>query len=281
MTTNTDGTAVATDPAAADAAAAGSLLAPAAGEAAAQPGPNDWIPEKYQVKNEAGEFDEAASSRKLADAYRSLESKLGKGATLAPPATPDDYVIEPPKDADGKPIEGVVEAFVKDPLFQGIAKKAHAAGIPNEHMQFFVQEYMQFAPELFAADKSLTTEEASAELSKVWTDKATFDDRVGKAVQTVREFTKDVPEDQPGSNARVLAKFQNDPDFVAFVARIGGEVKFGEDTLPNNAAATSDADVESLQKSEAYWKQTHPDHTKVKQQVEAYYARKFGTELHR
>ena len=275
MTTNSDGAA------AVDTTADAGLLAGAGGDPAAvvQPGPNDWMPEKFRVANDAGEFDEAASARKMAESYVALEKH--KGPAMKAPETPEGYVIEPPKDADGKPIEGVVEAFVKDPLFQGIAKKAHAAGIPNEHMQFFVNEYLQFAPELLNADKSMTVDEASAELSKVWTDKATFDGHVTKAVQAVREFTKDVPDDQPGSNARVLAKFQNDPDFVAFAARIGGEVKFGEDSPPVDAATASDVDIESLQKSEAYWKPEHPDHSKVKQKVEQHFARKFGTALHR
>ena len=61
------------------------------------------MPEKYRVSNDAGEFDEAASSRKLADAYRSLESKLGKGAAMTVPETAEGYKIEAPVGEDGKP----------------------------------------------------------------------------------------------------------------------------------------------------------------------------------
>lgn len=257
---------------------------PPAGDPPADPpaaGPHDWLPEKYRVTNEAGEIDEAASTRKLADAYRSLESKLGKGATLSAPEKPEDYKITAPM-VDGKPMEGLdVDEFMKDPMFQGIAKDAHAAGIPNEHMQFFMEKWLQNAPELLQADKQLTVDEASKELSALWTDEATFKGNLSKANRATTEFSKGIAADQPGSFDRLEKKFGNDPDFVALMARIGAESKFGEDTPPGSAAAVSDVDIESLQKSEAYWKADHPDHAKVKAKVAAFYTQKFGTAPHR
>ena len=221
-------------------------------------GPHDWLPEKYRVTNDAGEIDEAASTRKLADAYRSLESKLGKGATLSAPEKPEDYKITAPL-VDGKPMEGLdVEAFMADPMFQGVAKDAHAAGIPNEHMQFFMEKWLQNAPALLQADKQLTIEEASGELSKLWGDEATFKGNMSQAYRATTEFAKGVADDQPGSLARLDKKFGNDPDFVALMARIGKESKFGEDVPPGAASAVSDVDIVSLQKSEAYWKPEHP-----------------------
>lgn len=278
MTTDTTTETPAADaqPAAADQ----SLLATT--PAAADPGPNDWMPEKYRVSNDAGEFDEAASSRKLADAYRSLESKLGKGAAMTVPETAEGYKIEAPVGEDGKPVPGIdIEAFVADPMFKGLAAKAHKAGMSNEHLQLMVQEYLQLAPSLFAADKAMTVKEASAELSKVWTDEATFEKNIALADRTVAEFTKDIAADQPGSFERLTAKLKNDPDFAAFVARIGGEVKFGEDTPIRPDASNSAANIESLMKGEAYWNAQHPDHTKVKQQVDAHFAKTYGTAAHR
>lgn len=263
---------------------AGSLLNQGAAPPAGDPptaGPHDWLPEKYRVTNEAGEIDEAASTRKLADAYRSLESKLGKGATLTAPEKPEDYKITAPL-VDGKPMEGLdVEEFMKDPMFQGLAKDAHAAGIPNEHMQFFMEKWLQHAPELLQADKQLTIDEASKELSALWTDEATFKGNLSKAYRATSEFSKGIADDQPGSYARLEKKFGSDPDFMVLMARIGAESKFGEDTPPGSAAAVSDVDIEALQKSEAYWKPEHPDHAKVKAQVSAFYAQKFGTAPHR
>lgn len=262
-------------PAAGDESGQPSLLEGAAGAAAGtNDDPNAWLPEKFRVTNDAGELDEAASARKLAESYTALEKH--KGPMMRAPDSPEGYKIEPLLGEDGKPVEGIdIEAFTQDAMFQDLAKKAHAAGIPNEHLQFFVHEYLQFAPDLFAAGKELSIDEASQELSKVWGDQATFDKNMGAVIRTVREFTKDVPADQPGSNARVIERFGNDPDFVAFLARVGGELKFGEDTLPGAASTASDVDVESLMKSEAYWNPQHKDHTSTKAKVAGYFATKF------
>lgn len=239
------------------------------------PGPNDWLPSKFHVNNDAGEFDEAASARKLAESYRALEAH--KGPVMKAPEKPEDYKISAPM-KDGKPVEGVdIEAFMKDPLFTGLATKAHAKGIPNEHLEFFVHEYLDIAPQMLEANKALTVEEASAELSKVWTDKATFDANLQKGHRAVSEFSKDVAADQPGSFERLEKKFGNDPDFIALMARIGTESKFGEDQVPGNATTAGDLDVEALMKGQAYWDANHADHAKVKAQVQAHFAKKFGT----
>lgn len=268
------GTTPAGDPATGDPAAQGSLLAGGAGDPPAGDDPFAWLPQKFRVTNDAGEVDEAASARKLAESYVALEKH--KGPMLRPPEKPEDYKIEPPVGEDGKPVDGVdLDAFVQDPMFKGLAARAHAAGIPNEHMQFFVHEYLRMAPEIMGEGKALTLEEASQELSQVWTDKATFDRNLGAAIKAVREFTKDVPDDKPGSNARVLEKFANDPDFVAFAARLGNELKFGEDVPPGGASTASDVEIESKMKSEPYWNPNHPDHAKVKAEVAAYFAKRF------
>src|SRR3546814_12247047 len=67
---------------------------------------------------------------------------------------PEDYKLEAPKDAEGKPIEGVdFESFTKDPLFQSFQKAAHAKGMTNEQLQFVTERYIELAPQLFSADK--------------------------------------------------------------------------------------------------------------------------------
>lgn len=286
MTTDTTTAAADTTTATTTASTDGSLLQTGATTttdtttAAATPGPNDWLPAKFHTNNEAGEFDEAASARKLAESYRSLEAH--KGPVMKAPETPEGYKITAPVDKDGKPIDGFdVDAFMKDPLFTGLATKAHAKGIPNEHLEFFVHEYLDIAPQMLEANKQLTIEEASSELSKVWTDKATFDANLSKAHRATTEFAKGIAADQPGSFERLDKKFGSDPDFVALMARIGAESKFGEDTPANNATATSDVDVEALMKGPAYWDPNHADHAKVKAQVTAHFTRVHGTAAHR
>lgn len=234
---------------------------------------NDWLPEKFQVKDADGNLDEAASARKLAESYVALEKH--KGALSQAPATPDDYKIDPPKDADGNAIEGVdMEQFTSDPLFKSIAAKAHAANVTNEQLQLFVSEYLALVPQLVQANQQLTIEEASAELSAVWADKATFDQNLANAAKAVQGFGAEA-DDVPGSRARLDKKFGNDPDFMALMATIGAEMR--EDKLPSSGAMTSQVDVESLMKSEAYWQKNHPDHARIKAQVDAYHVRKHGT----
>lgn len=257
-----------------------SLLSTGAATTAVDPGPNDWLPEKFHVKNDAGEFDEAASSRKLADSYRALEAH--KGPAMKAPEKPEDYKIAAPVDKDGKPVEGIdVEAFMKDPLFTGLAAKAHAKGIPNEHLEFFVHEYLDIAPQMLEANKSLTNEEASAELSKVWADEPTFKANLASAYKAATGFSKGIADDQPGSFARLDQKFGTDPDFMALMARVGSEVKFDEDTPAGGGGVPSAVDVEALMKGPAYWDANHADHSKVKAQVDAHFKRVHGTALHR
>src|SRR3546814_5859459 len=99
------------DPAAAAAQApAADPASPPAGEslivdpAASKPAV-ERIPDKYQVKKEDGTLDPDASWAKFVDGHEALQKKLGAGDVA--PAKPEDYKLEAPKDAEGKPIEGV------------------------------------------------------------------------------------------------------------------------------------------------------------------------------
>lgn len=250
-------------------AAAESLLTgvdPAAPAAAPPAGENDWLPEKYRVMVD-GKLDEGASARKLADAYRHLEGKLGSGDV--PPKAPEDYALQ----VEGMDPEALKE-FKADPMFQDFAKAMHEAGLTDKQMNAVVARYLKAAPELLAADQQLSADEAKAELSKVWTDDATLQKNLSGVVRAINAFGAEA-EGVPGSRARLMEKYGTDPDFIAFAATIAGELR--EDQLPSTVSVPSDVDVESLQKSEAYWSANHPDHAKVKAQVEAYYARKYGT----
>src|SRR5690606_14417341 len=105
-------------PAAAEGQAPESLLAgvtaegdPAQDPPAATPEDGSWLPEKHRVLAEDGTVDEAASARKLADAYRHLEARLGSGDV--PPKSAEDYALQ---------VEGLdaeqIDAFKADPMFQ-------------------------------------------------------------------------------------------------------------------------------------------------------------------
>lgn len=260
---------------------AGSLLAGAQpdGDAAAEPvsdapvtaAASDGIPEKFQVKREDGTLDEAATLAKLAKSYTALEAH--KGAIRDVPASPEDYKLEI-VDAEGKPLDPeIMEGFTGDPLFQQFTKDAHAAGLTNEQMQFVVQKYMTIAPQLIAADKQITRDEASAELSKLWTNQAQFTDNLRGAMSAITAYGGEA-EDMAGSRARLQERFGDDPDFLAFAARIGSELK---EDKPNASDAPSDEmSIEALQKSPAYWDKNHPDHTRTVARVTEFNNRKHG-----
>src|SRR3546814_20997392 len=127
---------------------------------------------------EDGTLDPDASWAKFVDGHEALQKKLGAGDVA--PEKPEDYKLEAPKDAEGKPIEGVdFESFTKDPLFQSFQKAAHAKGMTHEQLQFVTERSIELAPQLFSADKSLSADEAKAEPGKLWADDPQSEDGRG------------------------------------------------------------------------------------------------------
>src|SRR3546814_10560078 len=112
---------------------------------------------------------------------------------------PEDYKLEAPKDAEGKPIEGVdFESFTKDPLFQSFQKAAHAKGMTNEQLQFVTERYIELAPQLFSADKSLSADEAKAELGKLLADDPAMKSNPASVLRAIKGFGRQA-EDLPRS----------------------------------------------------------------------------------
>ncbi len=261
--------------AAAGAAGAGdaaSLLQQGAGEEAA------WLPEKYRVKVDGkDEIDFQASARKLGEGYKALEAKLGSGATGTVPENADSYQLTVPIDAEGKPlVEGVdLQEFMADPMYKALATKAHAAGISNEQMNFFVGEYLQMAPQLFEANLQLGADEARQTLSAVWKDEAAMKSGLQRAARAAQGFA--APAGQPGNYDNVMQKFGNDPDFLALMASIGKEM--GEDK-PISADPVAQQDwqdqVDEIRANPAYGDKNHPQHKALMQKMEALYQRRYG-----
>lgn len=241
---------------------------------------NAWLPEKYRVKVDGkDEIDFQASARKLGEGYKALEAKLGSGATGTVPENPDSYQLTVPADADGKAlVEGVdLQDFMADPIYKDLAAKAHAKGISNEAMQFFVGEYLQFAPKLFESNSLLSAQEATTALQSIWTDKAAMKKGLGQAARAVQGFAAEAG--KPGSYDSLAAKFQNDPDFLAFAAKIGAEM--GEDK-PISSDPVAQADwqeqVDTLKADPAYMDKSNPKHASVVRQVGELYQKRYGTQ---
>lgn len=273
-----------TNDAAPAAPADGAPAAPAQGNDATllqqgQGAENAWLPEKYRVKVEGTEeLDLQASSRKLGEAYKALESKLGSGATGTVPATAADYQLAVPTDAEGKPLVDSVdlEDFKGDPIYKDLAAKAHAAGISNETMQFFIGEYLQFMPQVLQANVQLGADDARAQLATVWKDDAAMGKGLQQAARAAQGFAAD--SGQVGSYDNLMQKFGNDPDFLAFAARIGSEM--GEDKpISADPAAQQDwqAQVDEIRANPAYTDKTHPQHKGLLQKMEGLYQARYGT----
>lgn len=257
--------AIVAPPAATTAAATGALIQPPASEGVTDP--LAWAPEKHRVLAADGTLDEPATARKLADAYKALETKLGTGDIA--PVKPEDYTL-----AAEEGVEGVdFDAFKADPLCQGFLKGAHAKGMTNAQVNYAINEYIKLAPQLMQAEQALGVVEARAELGKLWPDDAALNANLASVSRAIQGFGGEA-DDMPGSRSRLFAKFGSDPDFIAFAASVSKDM--GEDTLPVGGLS-NEPEIEALQRSKAYWDATDPAHAMTKTKVAEFYAKKHGT----
>lgn len=239
---------------------------------------NAWLPEKYRVKVDGkDEIDFQASARKLGEGYKALEAKLGTGAVGTVPATAGEYKLTAPVDAEGKPlVENVdLEEFVSDPIFKTLADKAHKAGISNETLNFFVGEYLQFIPDVLKSSVQLDHDAAKQALSAVWKDQGAMSKGLQQAARAAQGFSAE--SGQLGSFDNLMQKFGNDPDFLAFAARIGAEM--GEDKpISSDPVAQADWDeqVATIKADPAYMDKANPKHAGLMNQLNALYQRRYG-----
>lgn len=230
---------------------------------------NSWLQEKFHVfKDGTKDLDVEASARKLATSYAELEKSRPVTGTI--PKTAAEYAIE-------IKAEGVNLDEVKaDPLFKGIIEDAHKAGVSQEHLNFFLDKYFGFAPDLFQANAQITRDEAAAELKGIWKDDATMTKNLGMASRAVAGFA--LEGNATGSAERLMQKYGNDPDFLAFAAAVGAEMQ--EDTAINEgstAAADWDSQVNAIKADPAYMDASHPQHKEKVAALQALYNRRYGS----
>lgn len=210
-------------PAAPAPAPTGSVL-----DSGAQP---DYFPEKYQVKKEDGSLDLEQSSRKLAESYKHLETRLGSGDI--PPKTADEYEVK---------LEGVEgfdwNEFKADESTQSFLKGAHAKGLTNAQVEYVLSEYMKAAPGLVEGGVQLSQQDCAATLKAAWGDEQAMTQNVRASYRAAETFASEPG--KPGNFAALQAKYGNDPDFIAFTANIGRELK--EDNAINGGAQVNEAD---------------------------------------
>jgi hypothetical protein len=197
-------------------------------DSGAQP---DYFPEKYQVKKEDGSLDLEQSSRKLAESYKHLETRLGSGDI--PPKTADEYAVK---------LEGVEgfnwDEFKADESTQSFLKGAHAKGLTNAQVEYVIGEYMKAAPGLVEGGVQLSQQDCAATLKAAWGDEQAMTQNVRASYRAAETFASEPG--KPGNFAALQAKYGNDADFIAFTANIGRELK--EDNAINGGAQVNEAD---------------------------------------
>lgn len=190
----------------------------------------DFIPEKYRTNKEDGSLDLEASSRKVAEAYKHLETRLGSGD--APPKSFEEY-------APKVEVEGFNwDEFKADEGTQSFLKGAHAKGLTNDQVSFVIGEYMRVAPELVGGAAQLTQQDCTAALKAAWGDDAAVKQNVGASYRAAQAFASEGQ--APGNFEALMSKYGNDPDFIAFTANIGKELR--EDSPINAGSPVSDQD---------------------------------------
>lgn len=229
----------------------------------------DFIPEKYRTNKEDGSLDLEASSRKVAEAYKHLETRMGSGDV--PPKTADEYTVK---------LEGVGDfnwdEFKADENTQSFLKGAHAKGLTNDQVQYVIGEYMKAAPGLIEGGVQLSTQDCTAALKAVWTDEAAMRSNVTASYRAAEAFASEAG--KPGNFQTLMSKYGNDPDFIAFTANIGKELK--EDTAINGGVQVSEADfavkAAELRSQLAAMPQHDPKRAGIKAQLDAMYESKFN-----
>lgn len=190
----------------------------------------DFIPEKYRTNKEDGSLDLEASSRKVAEAYKHLETRMGSGD--APPKTHEEY-------APKIEVEGFNwDEFKADESTQSFLKGAHAKGLNNDQVEYVIGEYLKAAPGLIGGAAVLTQQDCTAALKAAWGDEQSIRTNVSASYRAAEAFASQG--DAPGNFNALMAKYGNDPDFIAFTANIGKELK--EDRAINGGAQVSEAD---------------------------------------
>lgn len=212
---------------------------------------DDWhklVPEKF--RDDKGEL----KIKDIAKSYVGLEKKLGAGE--APPKTPDEYKI------DLKLPEGV--ELNKEQMKSFLAS-CHATGMTNKQVQHVMDRYAGVLGEQFKAQVS-TKEQAEAELKKVWGD--SYGENVAFAQKAFNALADD-------SDKAAVNQVGNNPTLLKMLAKLGRNLK--EDNPPTGlpASGVTEEEIQTLQRSKAYFDAKDPEHNAVKAKVTAYYQRKF------
>lgn len=226
-------------PAGTDPAAAGGQPGAAPAAPSALSGGNEWtigsIPDKFHVKNDAGEFDAQAMLRKVDEHRSNLERRLGSGD--ARPKTADEYKLP---ETDAFKAMQLDEGLVK-----GFKEKAHGWGLSQAQYEAVLGEWATLAPGLVDAGAKLTTETAVQQLQETW--KGDYDTNIKESFRVVSKVATmaGIP------MAEVESAIGNNPVAIRLFAALGAEMK--EDATPAGAGGLGGGTTSSAQYMHENW----------------------------
>lgn len=187
---------------------------------AAAAAPAEWnAPEKYLVKNEAGEVDWQATARKIDDGRSHLERRFGAGDV--PPADVSGYKVAAPEQyaellKDWNPAE--------DQALQSFLTNAHQAGMTQKQIDLVIGEYgrvmSQVQGQIAPPTPEQQAEEAAKALGEVWKDPAEFEKNVGEAFKAGQKLAAKLGVDFDEFNAAL----GNNPMFIRLAAKLNAEM---------------------------------------------------------
>lgn len=120
----------------------------------------------------------------------------------------------------------------------------------------------------------MNQQDCTAALKGVWADDQAMQAGVRSSYRAAEAFAS--PEGQPGSFQNLMAKYGNDPDFIAFTANIGKEMQ--EDTLVKQGVVNEQdfaVKTSELRKQLEELPAHDPKRTGIQQQLNDLYNAKF------
>ncbi|MEF0180660.1 hypothetical protein PXZ69_01580 [Acinetobacter baumannii] len=176
--------------------------------------------------------------------------------TPATVATPDDYSVE---------IEGFnFDEFKAIDENKEFLKEAHEAGLSNEQLGFVLNKYNQIIPEVMAQMSQMQNETCTETLQKEWGAETHVNIGLAKKAAYAAGLSDDEMQNPT---------IGNNPTVIKLLAHFGKQLS--EDVPPQNTQQSSGEDVQELMRSEAYSNASHPDHKRVTEQVNRWYAKQY------
>ncbi len=205
-------------------------------------------------------LDVEATARKVSDAYRHAEKKIGSGDV--PPDSADKYALNVPEALKDK-INA--EDLAKSPDVKAFVGKLHAAGMTQAQVDVALGELLDRGVKMREAQPVMDAAECTATLRQQdgWKTDQEYKVQMGRAFQAAKAYTGDEAELN-----EFLAKHGNDPVIARILAKVGAEL--AEDNQPSGDALQQlNTNLETLMADPAYLDERNPKHAQVFEQVKA------------